>query len=423
MDNKDDMTYSQFDSLDKKTMESIDSFIKLTGMAVSYFDKGANLKWESHNNKKMCAFCKAYDDEESLCRMNLKYSGDIASQLGESYIFLCKARLTLIAFPVIINNEHIGTFFAGPIILGKLRSNVVDYILKRNLNNQADILLKLNEVKVFEPKIVSAIANIFGNCIYASIHTSPQYENITDSFKKAQKVSEKIQTTKRDNSDAKSSYPINIEKDLVDAIVFGDMNESMELTHKYLDAITLFNVGDIGLIKLDIIQMFGLILRKVENNGVLLDNAKDKYDFQLDKINKSTNIAELSSVVADLTELITTLFEAGIYMGDVDIIKKTINYISRNYSEKISLKSISENLHISTPYLSTLFKKEMGKTFSDFLTGFRIKKSEALLAETTTPLTEIATMSGFEDQSYFNKVFKKNIGITPKQYRNKMSKK
>ena len=409
----------EFDSLDKKTMESVDSFIKFTGIPVSYYDKDAVLKWGSHNKKNICTFCKAYDDKESLCRRNLKFSGNIAAQIGEQYIFLCQARLTLIAFPVVINDEHVGTFMAGPMIMGKLKNNMVEYVLNRSgdSKSQANVMIQLNEMQVFEPKTISAVASIFGSCIYSSINTNYQYENIRNSFKENQKVSEIIQISKKDPSGTESTYPMEEEKKLLEAVTSGDVRESVELIHKFMEMITIYNIGNIGLIKLDIIQMFGLLLRKIKEDMSIQGDTKDEYDFKLDKINKTTNIAELSEVVADLTEQIAVLFETGIYTGDVDIIKKTVNYISKHYMDKISLKIISESLHISTPYLSSLFKKEIGKTFSDFLTQYRIKKSESMLRETTISITEIALLSGFEDQSYFNKVFKKNTGKTPRQFR------
>jgi len=278
-------------------------------------------------------------------------------------------------------------------------------------------MIQLNEMQVFEPKTISAVASIFGSCIYSSINTNYQYENIRNSFKENQKVSEIIQISKKDPSGTESTYPMEEEKKLLEAVTSGDVRESVELIHKFMEMITIYNIGNIGLIKLDIIQMFGLLLRKIKEDMSIQGDTKDEYDFKLDKINKTTNIAELSEVVADLTEQIAVLFETGIYTGDVDIIKKTVNYISKHYMDKISLKIISESLHISTPYLSSLFKKEIGKTFSDFLTQYRIKKSESMLRETTISITEIALLSGFEDQSYFNKVFKKNTGKTPRQFR------
>lgn len=411
----------EFDSLNAKIIKAVDSFIKFTGMAVSYYDSNADLKWESHNNKKICSFCKAYEDKDSLCRMNLKYSGNIAAQLGEQYVFLCKARLTLIAFPIMNDGVHVGTFIAGPIILGKLRSNVIEYIINRNISikKQAKILIELHETKIYDPKTVSSIADIFGYCMLASINTNPQYENISNSFKTVQKMSERIRQNKQGLAHRESSYPLKLEGELIETVTSGDFEESIELLHKYLESVTLFNIGDIGLIKLDIIQMCGLLLRKIKEDVSVFEEAKDKYDVQLSKINQATNIAELSGIISDLIEQLTTLFEREVYMGDVELVKNTIAYISKNYKNKISLKNVADYLHVSSPYLSTLFKKEMGKTFSDFLTRYRIKKSESLLLETSMSITEVAMHSGFEDQSYFNKVFKKTTGLTPRAFKYK----
>jgi YesN/AraC family two-component response regulator len=65
-----------------------------------------------------------------------------------------------------------------------------------------------------------------------------------------------------------------------------------------------------------------------------------------------------------------------------------------------------------------LFKQEMGVTFTDYLNQVRINKSCELLTNTSLNLIDVSLQAGFDDQSYFSKVFKKLKGITPKSYRN-----
>jgi YesN/AraC family two-component response regulator len=65
-----------------------------------------------------------------------------------------------------------------------------------------------------------------------------------------------------------------------------------------------------------------------------------------------------------------------------------------------------------------LFKQEMGITFTDYLNQVRINKSCELLTNTSLNLIDVSLQAGFDDQSYFSKVFKKLKGITPKSYRN-----
>ena len=79
--------------------------------------------------------------------------------------------------------------------------------------------------------------------------------------------------------------------------------------------------------------------------------------------------------------------------------------------------TVAEELHTNHSYLSTLFKKEMGVGFSDYLNEVRLKRSQDLLSSTGLSMVEIALRSGFESQSYFTKNFKKKYGMTPSQYR------
>jgi YesN/AraC family two-component response regulator len=65
-----------------------------------------------------------------------------------------------------------------------------------------------------------------------------------------------------------------------------------------------------------------------------------------------------------------------------------------------------------------LFKQEMGITFTDYLNQVRINRSCELLTNTSLNLIDVSLQAGFDDQSYFSKVFKKLKGITPKSYRN-----
>jgi YesN/AraC family two-component response regulator len=65
-----------------------------------------------------------------------------------------------------------------------------------------------------------------------------------------------------------------------------------------------------------------------------------------------------------------------------------------------------------------LFKQEMGVTFTDYLNQVRINRSCELLTNTSLSLIDVSLQAGFDDQSYFSKVFKKIKGVTPKSYRN-----
>lgn len=97
--------------------------------------------------------------------------------------------------------------------------------------------------------------------------------------------------------------------------------------------------------------------------------------------------------------------------------KKAVNFIGQHYSEPITLAYVADEVHLNPAYFSTLFKKEIGMSFKEYLNHVRIEESKRLLSNSNFSIIDIAIAVGFEDQSYFSKVFKKYTGMTPKQFR------
>jgi len=99
------------------------------------------------------------------------------------------------------------------------------------------------------------------------------------------------------------------------------------------------------------------------------------------------------------------------------LITQAIELIGERYAEKLTLRDVAGSIHINESYLSKLFKKELGVGFTDYLNSLRIQKSVELLSQPDMNLLEIAGRVGFDDQSYFTKVFKKITGKTPRQFK------
>ena len=98
-------------------------------------------------------------------------------------------------------------------------------------------------------------------------------------------------------------------------------------------------------------------------------------------------------------------------------IRKCIDYIYEHLHEDLSVKTLSAVVGLETSYLSKLFSKETGSTIKHFVTKARINTAENLLKYSDHPCSEIAFALGFSSQSAFISVFKKENGITPRQYR------
>lgn len=99
-------------------------------------------------------------------------------------------------------------------------------------------------------------------------------------------------------------------------------------------------------------------------------------------------------------------------------LQKVIQYLNNNYAdESLNLKKCSEELYLSYSYITRLLKKEIHKTFVEYLNEIRIEKAKLLLTDNAMTIAEIAEKIGFTNTSYFSTVFKKMTGTPPQQYR------
>jgi two-component system response regulator YesN len=102
------------------------------------------------------------------------------------------------------------------------------------------------------------------------------------------------------------------------------------------------------------------------------------------------------------------------------VIEKSTEYIRKHFAEgNVSLNTVAEFVGLSPNHFSTVFSQETGETFIECLTRERLRKAAELLKTTAIRSSEIAYQVGYNDPHYFSYVFKKNLGLSPSEYRNK----
>lgn len=102
------------------------------------------------------------------------------------------------------------------------------------------------------------------------------------------------------------------------------------------------------------------------------------------------------------------------------IIQKIKNLIEKEYTKDISLNYVADNVHLTPAYVSYIFKKETGQTLVKYVTDMKMMKAKKMLEEGTLKIVQVARICGYENQSYFNRLFKNYYGVTPKQLREKV---
>ncbi|HHY09313.1 MAG TPA: helix-turn-helix transcriptional regulator [Firmicutes bacterium] len=103
-------------------------------------------------------------------------------------------------------------------------------------------------------------------------------------------------------------------------------------------------------------------------------------------------------------------------------VHRAVEMIKTQYNQEITLAGTAESLGLNKSYLSTLFREQTGRTFTDYVHDVRIAESKKLLEGTSLSILDIALQVGFANQNYFSRIFKKLTGITPSEFRRRIRK-
>lgn len=165
------------------------------------------------------------------------------------------------------------------------------------------------------------------------------------------------------------------------------------------------------------ISLTTLVSRAAMEGGLDSDTAYELFDVYIRRAETANNIKALNLIQK------TMLYDFTSRVGDVNYgqiedptINRAIVYINENIHKKILAKDIAEILRINPGYLSVKFKKTTGVSLPNFINNLKIIEAKRLLLFTDKSLAEITYNLSFSSQSYFQNLFKKITGMTPKEY-------
>lgn len=142
-----------------------------------------------------------------------------------------------------------------------------------------------------------------------------------------------------------------------------------------------------------------------------------KYDVT-EYILKADVVEELPDAVERIIKEISSNNEPKVSHSDddKDLYEKLCEYINLHYREEISLTKLAEQLHANASYLSRLYKTKAGINVSDDIIRRRIEKAKECLM-TDMKINDVAEYVGFNDPAYFSRLFKKQTGVSPRDYK------
>ncbi len=216
-----------------------------------------------------------------------------------------------------------------------------------------------------------------------------------------------------------SLYPMKKEKELIARIKLGDETGAKTILNKLVGEILFKNSGNGNVRKARILELVVVISRAAVEAGANMEKLLGlnyKYLEDLSEINEDEVLYKwMIKVFSSFMEEVSSSSNK----KNMAIVGRAMKYMRTNYNKNLTLSKIAKAAYVNNYYLSHLFRKEMGMTVVDYLTKVKIEEAKKLLQNDRMSIVEIALDVGYEDQSYFSKVFKKSEHTTPMIYRKK----
>lgn len=211
----------------------------------------------------------------------------------------------------------------------------------------------------------------------------------------------------------------NYSQRIIQRITQGDMQELHHLFKSYCSSLFNDYPNELTFIKnkFFILLVFARdIAHEAKNSYAGNDSEDDTFKTLLD-LNTQVDLEQyVFSQLCECTQIISESKSA----KSNPVIEKAYSFINNNLSSTISLEDTAKFVNVSPFYLSKLFKDETDENFIDYLTKARIKKAKELLKEGSLSIKEISHETGYNDQNYFSKLFKKNTGYTPTEFKDSL---
>lgn len=194
----------------------------------------------------------------------------------------------------------------------------------------------------------------------------------------------------------------------------------VKAANAYLDHLVFRNRLDSSVLKRFLLDYIQMMISVLTQKNILIHNMENPF-FSVEQINNSTRslnyakscVQEMLRVVLDMT---------GADETNTSVVKRVREYIDQNLDKDVSRESLAKWVFLNPDYLARIFKKEVGESIGNYIISRRIEVAKEYLEKTNEQVNTIAIKVGYDNFSYFSKVFKTAVGVTPKEYKRSLCK-
>ena len=337
--------------------------------------------------------CQAEQVHQSGCEEAARWNGHYLYHCPCGYVFLA----TVLRQPR-LQREY--AMITGPFLLEKEQRTV--HLPKEEDNNVP--VLSEQRAQAMNDIIFAVCGYLAGGQMMSAVDSSIQAETLQTMYLAAQE--EKY-----------IRYPLEDERQLQYLIRTGNKQNAQQLLNGLLLELYSAVGTDFLLLKLRIRELITLMSRAAADGGADVNVIFFLCDTSVMEMER---LRDFDALDAWLGVMLHKFFDLVFDLNDAkhpNTIQQLSAYIQEHLAEKLTLEQAARQVHLSKSYLCRILKEELGCTFTEYTNRLRIERSKMYLHRSDMSLSEIACAVGFDDQSYFTRIFKRQVGIPPGKYR------
>jgi len=406
----------------RRLAECVDAFSLSSNVSCKAIDSNGKVLYDKQAGVLSCGFCRsvrAFMGKPCIkCCLNDPKLIREAERFGGRYIFNCESGFVHFASPFAISEDRRGALIGGPLLLAD-KSDYITYDLFSGTDADPALVgaveQKFADIQVSTPEQVNQYSYLL--FMVSGFLSGFEYHDLIDRQQLLTIQSVSPEPGQSPDAAQPPPYPLAKENELMEAITTGDRSNATRLLNEILGFVFFMTGSDMAVIRVRVVELVSLISRAAIHGGADAEQILDLNCRYLGEIDRFSNLEELSFYLTKIINQFTSIVFKMPNVKHVDVINKAINFIDKNYMKKITLREVAGTVFLSESYFSRIFKEEVSKNFNTYLNGVRIEKSKALLLSGNMDIVDICSAVGFEDQSYFCKVFKGTTGMTPGKFR------
>ena len=412
---------SEKESYDLKlAQECAAAFSRACGVGCVVSDAEGHVCYESGFGCSSCRVCRAAGRRPEECIKSQIYSTSEAARFGGKYVYFCPMGLSCFVSPILGSREIRAQLTVGPFLMVD-REDYIACDLEDRLALSGPLLEQttraLDQVPLIPPAQVTAMSTLLFMAVSFMNNLSAAQRMLAAQGSEAiqGQITAYLQQIKRESRS--EPYPFEKEEALLWAVRQNDRRQAHQLLNELLGHMLFTAGGDLYYVKNRIYELLVLISRTAIRSGARSDERLRENDRFLEKLNQIQNFDDLCLWLSTVMNQVMDSAFGFTGLRHAGVINQSIQYINTHYHQRLTLDDLAGRVFLSPPYFSRIFKEETGETFTAYLNRVRVDRSRELLRHKHLRLADIALLVGFEDQSYFTKVFKKVTGIPPLRYR------